>query len=635
MGTNSSPRNTRTSRTGNVKADDTCPLRFLVSQATWKAARRFAVQHAEMSLLVLSASGDVVDVAAVKKVGRATGLPPIWDRPTRCQSGQVSGGALSVLDSQLGTLRIPGTINFADESCDGTHAFGVALRFDDTLVGFVVAGTGDTMPNQEKTDLLNLLAATLAGAYRSYVDAQQQARLIEEQRAIVDHIGDGLLVLNRDGTIRYASASAIRMLGLPAKPIGAALADLLDYELAISRVFKTGIGYADREMIIDSGKRRLHIVDTATPIKDSAGNVVSVVNTFREIDRVRKVASRYAGSLARYTFESLVGRSQSLFSCIDAAKSAARGNANVLLDGESGVGKEVFAQAIHNASKRASMPFVALNCSALPRDLVESELFGYVSGSFTGAAQEGRPGKFESANGGTIFLDEISELPMSAQAKLLRVIQEREVVRVGDTTGIPIDVRIICASNRDLRSLVSRNEFRNDLFYRCNVLGIHIPALRERASDIPILCEHFFHKYAGMLGKHSCQFSSSALEEAVAYAWPGNVRELENTIERIVNLAEDSVITNFKRWLGASAELENGPERIGGGELNSVSDMTEVVPLRDRERAAVHQALHACRYNVTRCASLLGISKPALYAKIKRYRIILERPLAELQSSVD
>jgi transcriptional regulator with PAS, ATPase and Fis domain len=606
---------------------ETCPLRALVTQATWKMAKRYAVQHEQLSVLVLSADGNVADLAVAKRMTAMSALPAVM-RATGDDPGRISQAVLSTIDAALGISRIPVEIKFESGTDSKSHCLGVALRFDDSLVGYVVVGTYGDPPGPAKHDLVGLLAATLVGAYRSYSDAQQQNRLLEEQRAIVDHIGDGLLVLNRDGTIRYASASATRMLGLPAKSVGHALTDLLDFELAISPVFRSGVGYADREMIIDSPKRHLHIFDTAIPIKNSAGEVVSVVNTFREIERVRKVASRYAGSLARYTFDSLVGRSQSLLSCIDAARSAARGNANVLLEGESGVGKEVFAQAIHNASKRADMPFVALNCSALPRDLVESELFGYVSGSFTGAAREGRPGKFESANGGTIFLDEISELPMNAQAKLLRVIQEREVVRVGDTTGIPIDVRIICASNRELRSLVARNEFRADLFYRCNVLGIRIPALRERASDIPVLAEYFLSKYARLLGKPACRLSSLAIDEAIAYPWPGNIRELENTIERIVNLTQEEMINDFTRWLESGVEEpEIGAASPPAKPERGAIVAADVRPLRDQEGAAVRQALEACRYNVTRCASLLGISKPALYAKIKRYRIILERPL--------
>lgn len=456
-----------------------CPLSELVSQPVWKMAKRYAVQHEGFSILVAGADGAIADIAEAKRSPAMSPWPDMIET-LRASTSRVTRAALAKLESALGPSRMPVCLEHGKQSDGRSYLIGISLRFEDTLVGYVLAAASGGAPSPARCDFVGLLGATLVGAYRAYMDAQQQNRLIEEQRAIVDHIGDGLIVLNRDGTIRYASASATRMLRLPAKSVGRALADLLDFELAIGAVFNTGVGYTDREMIIDSPKRHLHIFDTAIPIKNPNGEVVSVVNTFREIDRVRKVASRYAGSLARYTFDNLIGRSETLLASIDAARSAAKGDANVLLEGESGVGKEVFAQAIHNASRRTNKPFIALNCAALPRDLVESELFGYVSGSFTGASREGRPGKFEAANGGTIFLDEISELPMSAQAKLLRVIQEREVVRVGDSTGIPVDVRIICASNRELRAMVARNEFRSDLFYRCNVLGIQIPALRER-----------------------------------------------------------------------------------------------------------------------------------------------------------
>ena len=587
--------------------------------------KRYATQHEQMSVLLLDSSGQVADSSVAKRSMFASGLPTI-KRDAGTNGERIAKGDATAIEVTLGSVGIPTELYFDLHGERQNSALGIAVRVEDTILGYILAGSIGGAPSAAKRDFVSLLAATLTGAYRAWADAQQQSRLIEEQRAIVEHIGDGLLVLNRDGTIRYTSAAATRMLRLPAKSVGRPLRDLLDFDMVINSVFTTGIGYADRELIIDSPQRHLHIFDTAIPIKNGAGEVVSVVNTFREVERVRKVASRYAGSHARYTFESLVGRSQALLAAIDAARSAAKGSANVLLEGESGVGKEVFAQAIHNASKRATQPFVAVNCSALPRDLVESELFGYLPGSFTGAAREGRPGKFESAHGGTIFLDEISELPMNAQAKLLRVIQEREVVRIGDTAGIPIDVRIICASNRELRTMVARNEFRSDLFYRCNVLGIQIPALRERTSDIPVLADYFLAKYARLLNKPACRLTRSAIADALAYSWPGNIRELENTIERIVNLSEAVEVDSLRNWLDAGVEqahLEPGNVVVGSARKVQV----DVRPLRDQEGTAVRQALEACRFNVTRCASLLGISKPALYAKIKRYRIVLERPI--------
>jgi len=296
----------------------------------------------------------------------------------------------------------------------------------------------------------------------------------------------------------------------------------------------------------------------------------------------------------------------------------------LLLSGESGVGKEVFAQAIHNGSSRESQPFIAINCAALPHDLIESELFGHAPGSFTGATRDGRPGKFESADGGTVFLDEISELPIDVQAKLLRVLQEREVTRLGDTKGIPIDVRIICASNRDLQAMVRDKEFREDLYYRCNVIEIPIPPLRSRLEDIPVTANFFLSKYSTLLNKNIYGFSANALRQLNDYAWPGNVRELENLVERIVNLSEGGNIADVAEFLrtGSSAKA------VAQTSTAAAPDASRVISLRDAERQAIEHALAACNCNVTRCATLLKVSKPALYAKLKRHHIKIERSLA-------
>lgn len=303
------------------------------------------------------------------------------------------------------------------------------------------------------------------------------------------------------------------------------------------------------------------------------------------------------------------------------ARKAARGSANLLLSGESGVGKEVFAQAIHNDSERQGHPFIAINCAALPHDLIESELFGHAPGSFTGATREGRPGKFESADGGTVFLDEISELPVDVQAKLLRVLQEREVTRLGDTRGIQIDVRIICASNRDLQAMVRAKAFREDLYYRCNVIDIAIPPLRQRQDDIPVLASFFVAKYAALLRKNIYGFTPRAMQQMSGYTWPGNVRELENFVERMVNLSEDGTISD----VGSLFRGMQTPDVVSDGVREA--EPPQVVSLAEAERRAIEEALRSCAFNMTRCATVLAVSKPALYAKLKRHGIRLRRTL--------
>ncbi|WP_233575721.1 sigma-54 interaction domain-containing protein [Noviherbaspirillum saxi] len=491
------------------------------------------------------------------------------------------------------------------------------IAINNQTVGAFIWITQVKTGNATADDVIHFAASTLEILTSKFSVEQEKTWLIKEQQAIVDHITDGLLVIERSGVVRFMNATAGRILNLvPKKSIGQRFSDLLDFEPIIHPIFESGVGYVDRELIIDSPRRHLHLIDTAVPIKNAQGQVVSIVNSFREIHRVRKIADRLQGNHARYTFESLIGSSESLQDATAAAHKAARGFANVLLNGESGVGKEVFAQAIHNGSSRVDGPFIAINCAALPRDLIESELFGYTSGSFTGARKEGRPGKFESATGGTIFLDEISELPLDVQAKLLRVLQEREVVRIGDTRGIPIDVRIISACNRDLRQLVQTKEFREDLFYRFNVIAITIPPLRKRQGDIAVLANHFLTKYAALLGKRTYRFQPSVLEKMMKYEWPGNVRELENCVERIVNLCDEEEVSDiYFSELDVAHAL---PESRQSGTLKS---------LRDAERDAIEAMLQACNCNITESARRLGISKPTLYAKIREHGVIVERAI--------
>ncbi len=466
--------------------------------------------------------------------------------------------------------------------------------------------------------LVNFIASGLNAICGNLSSLQRHTRLLEEQRAIVDHISDGLIVLEQGSVVRHINKTAARLLHLqPSKAIGKPFNSLVDFLTVVEPIFESGVGYVDREMFITSPSLNLHIVDTAIPIKDEMGRVVSIVNTFREMNRVRSLVQRMTGSYARYRFEDIIGRSSELRSSVNSAKKASKGTANILLSGESGVGKEMFAQSIHNASPRHEGPFIAINCAALPRDLIESELFGYSSGSFTGARRDGRPGKFEVASGGTIFLDEISELPIDVQAMLLRVLQEREVVRIGDSTGLPIDVRVISASNRNLLTAVSEGAFRADLYYRCNVIEIELPSLRSRPSDIPALTYHFLAKYASLLNKSVFGISAQAMKMLQENQWPGNVRELENTLERTVNLCEHEEIDE------ESLSLRN--KKSFDAQMPTRSQRDQSCSLKEAERECIIQALTHTNHNMTRCAELLGTSKPALYAKVKRHQIKLER----------
>jgi transcriptional regulator with PAS, ATPase and Fis domain len=297
---------------------------------------------------------------------------------------------------------------------------------------------------------------------------------------------------------------------------------------------------------------------------------------------------------------------------ITRARKAAASLSPVLLQGESGTGKEIFAQAIHSASARADGPFIVIDCSALPRELIESELFGYVEGTFTGSSRGGRPGKFELADGGTVLLDEVGEMPLDLQTRLLRVLQGRTVTRLGSSSAVPVDIMIIAATNKDLRREVENGRFRQDLYYRLNIVGIQIPPLRSRPEDVPALAHHFTRKIGLRMGKPGVALSAEALALLTRYDWPGNVRELENAIERAYNLLD-----------GGSIDPGHLPDEIRlHAEPPGRLYLAPTLRLTDAEKGLIATALERAAGNRAQAAKLLGISRSTLYEKLKAYRLL-------------
>ncbi len=313
---------------------------------------------------------------------------------------------------------------------------------------------------------------------------------------------------------------------------------------------------------------------------------------------------------ARDGVESIVGNHPSIRNLIRTVARIAPTDCNVLLVGETGTGKELFAKALHQASTRAQERFTAFNCAALSEELLVSELFGHEKGSFTGATAT-RPGLFEATDKGTVFLDEIGDMPMSMQVKLLRVIQEKVVTRVGGNEHIPVDVRIVAATNQDLKKQVEEGVFRSDLFYRLNVVCLELPPLREHADDIPLLANHFLEKYAVKQGKRFDSISREMLEALSDYHYPGNIRELENIMERAVTLSS-----------GPRLEPEDLPQEVKKGVRSGESAGLERLPtLEDKERDYIREVLGWTQGNKTRAAEILGIDRVSLWRKIKKYRL--------------
>ena len=317
----------------------------------------------------------------------------------------------------------------------------------------------------------------------------------------------------------------------------------------------------------------------------------------------------------QHELQNLIGKSRKMHEIMETVQTIADSTANVLISGESGTGKEVVARAIHRSSLRREKPFMAVSCAAIPETLLESELFGYEKGAFTGATAQKR-GRLEQAEDGTFFFDEIGEMSLKSQVDLLRVLQEREFRRVGGEALVRLEARVISATNKNLKKLVQEGKFREDLYYRLNVIPIHIPPLRERKEDIPLLALHFLKKYAVENGKHLNDFSPEAMELLLKYDWPGNVRELENAVERAVIVAAGSLV-----------HLENLTVE-GGVTVRGVSEITSIsgsATLEEVEKAHILKVLKANDLNVKKCSDILGIDRTTLYKRMKEYGVAREK----------
>jgi transcriptional regulator with PAS, ATPase and Fis domain len=336
-----------------------------------------------------------------------------------------------------------------------------------------------------------------------------------------------------------------------------------------------------------------------------------------------------SGALASFGFSDIIGSSPKLREAIKAAKGAAAGSSNVLILGESGTGKELFAQAIHTHSPRRNGPFVALNCAALPRELIASELFGYTDGAFTGSKKGGRPGKFEMADGGTLFLDEIGDMPLDQQAILLRVLQDKTITRIGGDRVIPVNVRFVCATNKDLLEEVHKGNFRMDLYYRLNVIPVKVPPLRERIGDLSDLFHHLLDKICARQGRHIEHISEKMLQQLARHDWPGNVRELENVIEKMLNADHAATRLAFKHLPERIAGRNMGPavcsspfypsqERHFGHREKAMSDLV-------REKELILKLLSGHRGNVSKVAREMGVSRNTIYRKMRFYKISREQ----------
>jgi len=445
--------------------------------------------------------------------------------------------------------------------------------------------------------------------------ANKIAEQSKYQNVIVENIKEGFLTIDKDGILTYINKRATEMLAFDIdNSVGKHISDLVPFKPIILEVLETGIGYVDREYVLTNNKgQRMHLLKTATPIRNQEGNIIGVIDFFREIEDIKKIVNKMVGARANFTFDDLVGETDAFKKCVTDAKKAAKCSSNILIQGESGTGKELFAHSIHNHSSRKNKPFVAINCAAIPRGLIESELFGYAKGSFTGGIKGGRPGKFELASGGTVFLDEIGEMPIEVQAKLLRVLQDKKVARVGGESIFDVDVRIIAATNKNLYDEAKNNNFRWDIYYRLNVLSIDIPSLKDRIEDIPLIVKALVAKINKRLGTKIEKIDDDVIEVFMNHSWKGNIRELENVIERMANVCTSNTI---------GIDLLSDEYKNNAIDFKK-SDSYEIQTFEAAEKEIFKKSLIYFDGNISRAAKSLKISRNTLYNKIKKYDLTM------------
>lgn len=446
-----------------------------------------------------------------------------------------------------------------------------------------------------------------------------EASLLETMLAAPDEL---IVVVNKNGYIENMSQAYGDFLGIQVQnAIGRHVTEVIE-NTRMDIVVKTGVPETGETQDIHGEK----MIATRIPIRKN-GMVIGaygrvLVRNTRELHMLHDKLSSIEMELnmykrtfekintAKYTVDDIIGDCSIMQDLKDSVRKVAKTNSNVLIMGESGTGKELFAHSIHAGSMRRKAPFVCVNCGSIPEQLIESELFGYEEGAFTGARKGGKIGLFPAAHGGTIFLDEIGELPLPMQVRLLRVLQDREIQRVGSNVREKVNVRVVAATNRNLYQMVKKGEFRSDLYYRLNVVTLHLPLLRERKEDLPLLIQMILSKISKKESLGAIEISREAMDHLLRYDWPGNVRELENVLERAINFTD----------AGEKIKAKNLPERITGSMVSQT-----VMPLKElmenTEKDAIKDALLRCRNCKAKAANELGISRTTLYEKMMKYEI--------------
>ncbi|WP_425804443.1 sigma-54-dependent Fis family transcriptional regulator [Desulfitobacterium sp. Sab5] len=458
---------------------------------------------------------------------------------------------------------------------------------------------------------------------------QRELHLISNRElfsVVLEAADEAMIIINTNGQITKANNHAVEILGYPmSNLIGTQIEDILGKQAFIKTVLETGKPISDTEIYLEKRNQKLYLRSART-VADYYGRNSGCVLILRKPQTLIKKVTATSGLITKFNFEKIKGQSPQLMQSINLAKKFAVLDGNILIQGESGTGKEMFAQSIHNENN-PNGPFIAINCTAIPKDLIESELFGYEGGAFTGAERQGHKGKIELANGGTLFLDEIGDMPLSLQPILLRVLEEKQVMRIGGNYYIPVNFRLIAATNQNLLNLVEKKQFREDLYYRLDVFSLSIPPLRDRGNDIIELANHFIASIAEKQQKPAPTLDEAAIYRLLRYNWPGNVRQLQNAMLYAVSATNDDKIKpeNLPTTIRESTVTFNRNPVSAEKVIILAKDNTDDrLSMKEMEKKMIIQSLLQTENNITKTARLLEISKSTLYRKLKEYNLLNE-----------
>ncbi|MGA2479549.1 MAG: sigma-54-dependent Fis family transcriptional regulator [Spirochaetia bacterium] len=486
---------------------------------------------------------------------------------------------------------------------------GAPIRRDVKLIGSLNLSCPLEVNHEHS---LGLIVASVKAIERELdlkASLAQKQSLIQQQNAVLELLDTGIILIDRDGMILSTNRTAREILRTDADVRGRPVAEIIPAHINFLSLMSSETALSDQETVLRLKGKDISLSFSTALVRNATG-IEAMVIRVRESKTILKMVHRFTGSRAIYSFDDILGSSPGLCKCVELAKTVSRSNLNVLILGESGTGKELFAHAIHANSICRNGPFVAINCGALSRDLIQSELFGYEGGAFTGAKKEGNPGKIELADGGTLFLDEIGELPLDAQVNLLRVLETGEVSRLGGKYAKAVTVRVIAATNKDIYRAISEKVFREDLFYRINTFVLTLPPLRERVADIRTLVNVFLERSSRSMGRNLKGIEADVLSIFERYRWPGNIRELANTIDRAIAVAETPLIrVSDLPPLYQALESDRSENELGSG--------------RNQDMDQLLSHLEETKGNLREVARRMGVARSTVYNMMRRYQIPL------------